>query len=156
MAVCLDDLEIRAANYSDVADIRALLADDKLGAGREDLSPEGLAKYQAAFQAINDDPRNHLMVACIGSHLVGTYQVTYIPYLSRGGNERALIEAVRVASDCRGAGIGAAMMDHAIQAARQHGCLLMQLTSDLTRPDAHRFYERLGFVTSHHGMKLAL
>ncbi|MBZ0218069.1 MAG: GNAT family N-acetyltransferase [Fimbriimonadaceae bacterium] len=156
MIAQLDDLRFRLARRSDVVAIRAMLADDELGATREDLSDAGLERYLAVFGEIERDPRNELTVATIGDRLVGTYQVTYIPYLSRGGNERALVEAVRVASDFRGAGIGGAMMEFAISKARQRGCQLMQLTTDVARSDARRFYERLGFIATHHGMKLAL
>jgi len=156
MLDALNGLALRVAEEADVPGIRALLADDALGAAREDMSDSGLKRYYEAYRAIAADSRNELMVACLEGRIVGTYQVTYIPYLSRGGNERALIEAVRVASDRRGAGIGAAMMRHAMGRARSRGCLMMQLTTDTSRADAHRFYERLGFVASHHGMKLAL
>ena len=149
-------LTIREARRSDVEAIRALLADDKLGATREDLSEDGLGKYLTAFDAIAADPRNDLMVAEQSGALVGTYQVNYIPYLSRGGNERVLIEAVRVASDRRGYGIGRQMMERALDDARARGCLLAQLTTDKNRPDAHRFYLSLGFNSTHEGMKLAL
>ena len=147
---------IRKAIRSDVEAIRALLADDKLGAGREDLSAEGLSRYLNAFDEIALDARNALMVAELSGEVVGIYQVTYIPYLSRGGNERALIEAVRVSSALRGRGIGQKMMNFALDAARERGCLLAQLTTDKSRPDAHRFYENLGFRASHEGMKLVL
>lgn len=149
-------LDIRLATLEDVESIRQLLADDHLGQAREDLSAEALGRYQEAFRAIANDQRNELFVALQQDLLVGTFQLTWIPYLSRAGNERCLIEAVRVASDKRGQGIGEKMMRFAINRARDRGCLLAQLTTDLTRPAAHRFYERLGFVVTHHGMKLKL
>ncbi|HIB66899.1 MAG TPA: GNAT family N-acetyltransferase [Phycisphaerales bacterium] len=149
-------LEIRLAEVEDVDAIRHLLADDKLGSTREDLSAEGLSKYLNAFHSIQNDPGNELFVTVLNGELVGTFQLTWIPYLSRGGNERCLIEAVRVASARRGHGIGEKMMQFAIKRARERGCLLAQLTTDLTRPAAHRFYERLGFEATHHGMKLRL
>ncbi len=149
-------LKLRIATVEDVPAIRALLADDDLGRTREDLSEAGLARYLQTFAAIEADPRNHLFVAENEGRIVGTWQVTYIPYLSRGGNERAHIEAVRVASNRRGEGIGRAMMRHALDAAKARGCLLAQLTSDKTRPDAHRFYESLGFTASHSGFKMVL
>ncbi len=150
------NLVFRLATVEDVPVIRALLADDDLGRTREDLSEAGLERYLKAFRSIEADPRNRLFVAEEAGCVVGTWQVTYIPYLSRGGNERAHIEAVRVASDRRGKGIGRAMMRHALDAARARGCLLAQLTSDRTRPDAHRFYESLGFTASHAGFKKVL
>jgi len=149
-------LKIRLASIEDVPAIRALLADDELGQRREDLSENGLKHYETAFAAIAADARNRLYVALEGGRVVGTYQVTYIPYLSRGGNERAHIEAVRVASDRRGEGIGRAMMLHALDEAKARGCLMAQLTSDKSRKEAHRFYEDLGFTATHWGFKKTL
>lgn len=144
------------ARPADLPALRALLADDELGRSREDSSPAAAAKYEAAFDAIEADARNELWTARLDGRLVGTYQVTYIPYLSRGGNERCLIEAVRVASDKRGQGIGRAMMQFALAQARDRGCLLAQLTTDKSRVAAHRFYRQLGFQATHEGMKLDL
>ena len=157
-------LIMRLATRDDVFAIRALLGDDKLGQSREDMSDKGLEKYLAAFDAINNSPDNQLWVAQDASisdtgetgAIVGTWQVTYIPYLSRGGNLRCLIEAVRTASNRRGEGIGRKMMEFALDQARQRDCLLVQLTTDKTRLDAHRFYKNLGFVASHEGMKIQL
>jgi len=151
-----DDVEIRRATRADVPAIRALLADDDLGKAREDLSEEGLERYLAAFDAIAASPDNELYVAERDGRIVGTYQLTFIPYLSRGGNLRALIEAVRVAHGERGRGIGSKLMHHAIDRAGERGCLLAQLTSDKTREGAHRFYERHGFTASHEGYKRPL
>ncbi len=151
----MSELAIRPARRADVPAVVALLADDVLGKTRE-ADKGGLDRYFAAFDEIDADARNHLMVAEQGGEVIGTYQVTYIPYLSRGGNERALIEAVRVASHLRGAGIGRRMMLFALDEARKRGCLLAQLTTDKQRDDAHRFYLSLGFKATHEGMKLAL
>lgn len=150
------NLDLRLAEASDLPKIRQLLADDEFGRAREDLSEGMTSRYARAFAAIEADARNELWTAWKGDALVGTYQVTYIPYLSRGGNERCLIEAVRVASSARGQGVGSQMMEFALERARERGCLLAQLTSDKRRSAAHRFYERLGFVASHEGMKLEL
>ena len=152
------ELTMRLAVQADVPGIRALLADDELGATREDLSEGALARYESAFAAIEDDPKNELWAAVSSSleHVIGMYQVTYIPYLSRGGNERALIEAVRVSSGFRDLGVGGWMMRGALRRAQARGCLLAQLTTDKTRHAAHRFYEGLGFTASHEGMKLHL
>ncbi len=88
--------------------------------------------------------------------IVGTMQLSFLPGLARRGALRAQIEAVRVAQSQRGSGLGAAMMGWAIEEARRRGCALVQLTTDKSRTDAHRFYARLGFVATHEGMKLAL
>ncbi len=130
-----------------------MLADDPLGARRE--SP-GDPAYAAAFAEIDADPRQYLAVAVAGESVVGTLQLTFIPGLSRRGATRALIEAVRVRSDQRGSGLGRRLAQWAIATSREHGAAMVQLTTDASRVDAHRFYERLGFVASHVGMKLAL
>ena len=88
--------------------------------------------------------------------VVGTLQLTFIPGLTRGGAERLLIEAVRIASSRRGEGLGGDLIRWAIERGRERGCGLVQLTSDTRRTDAHRFYERLGFAKSHEGFKLYL
>jgi GNAT superfamily N-acetyltransferase len=150
------DLNLRLATEHDVQGIRALLGDDKLGQSREDMSSVGLQKYLTAFAAIEKSPDNELWVADSNGAIVGTWQVTYIPYLSRGGNTRCLIEAVRTASQCRGQGVGKQMMEFALDQARRRGCLLAQLTTDKTRKDAHRFYQKLGFQSTHEGMKIQL
>lgn len=150
------ELNIRLAQAGDVASIRAMLADDELGKQREDMTPSGLAKYEAAFRQIQDDPGNELYVAERHGRILGTFQLTWIPYLSRAGTLRVLIEAVRVASDSRGQGVGAHMMEFALELARSRGCNLAQLTTDKTREKAHRFYQRLGFEWTHFGMKKTL
>ena len=137
--------------------IVSLLAADQLGATRDGVTtPDDLARYQRAFRDIDRDPAHVLVVAQSGPDVVGTFQLSFIPGLARRGALRAQIEAVRVADACRGGGLGAAMMAWAISEARRRGCALVQLTSDKSRASAHRFYERLGFVATHEGMKLAL
>jgi GNAT superfamily N-acetyltransferase len=144
---------------ADVPLIVGLLADDQLGRSRELAGggeSNGLDPYIRAFEMIQDDPRQLLVVAADGEALVGTMQLSFIPGLSRRGSLRAQIEAVRVHADYRDRGLGRMMFEWAIAEARGRGCSLVQLTTDKTRADAHRFYERLGFVASHHGMKLSL
>ncbi|MBW1598686.1 GNAT family N-acetyltransferase [Streptomyces sp. JJ38] len=150
----MNDLTIRPATADDIVDIVAMLADDALGAQRE--SPDDLTPYRTAFAAIAADPQQHLVVAERDGRTVGTLQLTVIPGLSRQGASRALIEAVRVHADERGSGLGSDLIRWAVQEARRLGCPLVQLTSDASRTDAHRFYERLGFTASHAGFKLAL
>jgi GNAT superfamily N-acetyltransferase len=149
----MENLQIRRATAEDVPEIVAMLADDPLGAARE--SP-GDPAYAAAFADIDADPRQLLAVAEAGGAVVGTLQLTFIPGLSRVGATRAQIEAVRVRADQRGAGLGQRLVEWAVGEARRRGCVLVQLTSDASRADAHRFYERLGFRASHVGMKLVL
>ena len=115
-----------------------------------------LAVYDAAFDRIRAEPQHRLVVAELDGVLVGTLQLTVIPGLSRRGATRGLVEAVRVDSSVRAGGVGTQLLRWAIEAARESGCTLVQLTTDASRTDAHRFYERLGFVGSHLGFKLAL
>jgi GNAT superfamily N-acetyltransferase len=159
---------IRQARREDVPAIVAMLADDPLGAQREQ---EGDPAYLAAFDALDSDPRQLLVVAdledaavgaavvgaaVVGAVVVGTLQLTFLPGLSRRGATRAQIEAVRVRADQRGSGLGGTLVRWAVDTAREQGCALVQLTTDASRVDAHRFYQRLGFHASHVGMKLAL
>lgn len=153
-------VELRSAVRADVPAIIALLSDDPLGATREamgDLDDTALAPYLAAFDAVDADPSHALMVAVDGDdHVVATLQLTLIPGLARRGALRAQIEAVHVAASRRGTGLGGAMFAWAIEESRRRGAALVQLTTDKSRVDAHRFYERLGFVASHEGLKLQL
>lgn len=151
---------LRPANRTDLPEILRLLADDRLGASREDTSD--MAPYERAFEAIDADPAHLLVVGEVlkpgepAGPVVATFQLSFLPGLSRRGSWRSQIEAVRVAAELRGHGIGAAMVSWAAGESRRRGCSLMQLTTDKSRKDAHRFYERLGFAASHEGMKLAL
>jgi GNAT superfamily N-acetyltransferase len=144
----------REAVRADLPAVIALLADDVLGKARDFVEVDDA--YEKAFADITADPRNHLIVAEQGGELIGCLQITYIPGLGRHGSERSLVESVRVRSDRRGQGLGRDLMTWAIDQARERGCALVQLTTDKTRADAHRFYLGLGFVASHEGMKLPL
>jgi GNAT superfamily N-acetyltransferase len=131
-----------------------LRADDPLGATRE--TPGDLAPYYEAFDKIDTDPRQHLMIAVQDGKPAGTLQLSIQQGLSRRGASRAVIEAVRVHRDLRGAGLGTELIEWAIAEAKALGASVVQLTSDNTRTDAHRFYQRLGFAHSHAGFKLQL
>lgn len=150
----MTDFIFRRATAGDIEAIVAMLADDPLGAERE--TPDELRPYQAAFAEIDGDPQQLLTVAERAGRVVGTMQLTFIPGLSRQGASRALIEGVRVHRDERGSGLGTELTRWAVDEARRRDCALVQLTSDATRLDAHRFYERLGFEASHLGFKLKL
>ncbi len=152
----MDEISFRIAARADVPAILALLADDDLGAAREVVAEHVAAEYWQAFEAIDADPRNELIVAEHYGTVIGTCQLTFTPSLSHRGAERMTVEAVRVSSARRGQGTGRAMMVWALDRARQRGCRLVQLTSDKRRTHAHRFYASLGFTASHEGMKLSL
>jgi len=147
---------IRRAVRADLVSIIQLLADDSLGAQREDVRLPLDAGYTAAFEAIDADPNQFLAVAADGAQIVGTLQLTFIAGLSRKGALRGQIEAVRVAAHLRGRGMGQELIEWAIEECRARGCQIVQLTSDNSRSDAHRFYERLGFAATHVGYKLSL
>lgn len=152
---------IRRATGADLPAIIALLADDALGSTREDVSQPPSAAYQAAFAAIDADANQFFAVldrqgGIIGGGIIGCLHLTFIPGLSRRGVWRGQIESVRISSRCRGEGLGHRLLVWAIDRCRAHGCGLVQLTTDKARPDALRFYEDLGFVASHEGLKLTL
>lgn len=151
-----DGLAIRRATAADLPAIIAMLADDGLGAGREDASLPLAAPYLAAFAAIAADANQFLAVAELDGDVVGTLQLSFIPGLSHKGAWRGQIESVRVASSQRGTGLGQRIFEWAIAQCRARGCRMVQLTTDKSREDAHRFYARLGFVASHEGFKLKL
>lgn len=148
---------VRRATAADVTAIVGLLADDELGAAREDLSEAGRPAYRAAFDRIDADPGQLLVIVTADDGTVaGTMQLTFVPGLGRRGALRTLIEAVRVGCAYRSRGLGQAMIEWAIAEARRRNCQVVQLTSDKQRPSAHRFYERLGFTASHEGFKLLI
>lgn len=150
------EITFRRAHADDLPAIVGLLADDPLGAQRERNVLPLPASYGAAFAAIDRDSNQELTVACRGPAVVGVLQLTYLPQLTYQGGWRALIEGVRIARAERSQGLGRQMFEWAIGRARARGCHMVQLTTDKARPDALRFYQALGFVASHDGMKLHL
>jgi GNAT superfamily N-acetyltransferase len=149
-------VNFRRATRADVVEIVRLLADDPLGARRERYELPLPQSYYAAFERIDADPNNELVVVEQDGAVVGTLQLTYIPYLTYEGGTRALIEGVRIDGRLRSSGLGKQLFTWAIERAGARGCHVLQLTSDKLRPDAIRFYESLGFTASHEGMKLHL
>ena len=137
--------------------IIALLADDRLGSTREVVSDPVDPRYRKGFAAIEADGNQLLAVAVDETGtVVGCLQLSFVPGLSRTGMWRGQIESVRIAADQRGSGLGSQFIQWAVERAGERGCGLVQLTSDKARPEAIRFYERLGFVASHEGLKLSL
>ena len=147
----------RQARESDLPAIIAMLADDRLGRSREVVSDPVDERYRAAFAAIVADENQLLAVAVnADDQPVGCLQLTFIPGLSRTGMWRGQIESVRITETERGTGLGTRFIKWAIGVCRDRGCKLVQLTSDKSRADSIRFYEKLGFTASHEGMKLTL
>ena len=151
-----NDLAFRVARRADLPAIVRMLADDGLGKGREQPTDPLPRAYGDAFDRMAAQPGNIYLLAELDGEVAGCLQLTVIHGLSRMGMSRAQIEGVRVAESHRGQGIGEALFREAIERARAAGCGLVQLTTDKTRPDALRFYEKLGFTASHEGMKLPL
>lgn len=152
-----DPLRVRRATAEDLPVIVGMLADDPLGSQREKFVDPLPSTYYAAFEAISRDPNNELVVAeDQDGRAIAVLQLTFTPYITHQGGWRATIEGVRVASHVRGAGLGRELFAWAIERARKRGCHVVQLTTDKQRPEAKRFYEAIGFVATHEGMKLKL
>jgi GNAT superfamily N-acetyltransferase len=150
-------LALRRAAAGNVPSIVDLLAADQPGATRDGVTnDEGLRPYLDAFDVIDADPAHLRLVATDGAQVLATMQLSLLPGLARRGALRAQIEAVRVRHDYRSRGLGAVLLEWAIEEARRRNCALVQLTTDKSRADAHRFYERLGFVASHDWLNLKL
>ncbi|MGH6619484.1 MAG: GNAT family N-acetyltransferase [Alphaproteobacteria bacterium] len=156
MAAAEDGISFRDAAREDLPKIVGLLANDPLGSKRERFEDPLPDCYSRAFDVIAADPNNRLIVVEHDGAVIGTLQLTFIPNMTYQGGIRAQIEGVRVDDAHRSRQIGKRLFEWAIAEARRHGCHMVQLTADKTRPDAHRFYESLGFEASHVGMKLQL
>jgi GNAT superfamily N-acetyltransferase len=150
----MSDIAFRMATEADLPTIVAMLADDEIAENRENAAVPD--HYREAFGGMAKEVFNKMLLAEQGGKIVGSLQLVFIPGVSRNGTKRALIESVRVRSSLRGQNIGTALMKEAIRLAKENGCGLVQLDSDLRRPRAHLFYRRLGFVQSHAGFKKAL
>jgi GNAT superfamily N-acetyltransferase len=151
----LSRTSIRRARPADLPAIVGLFADDDEAASPHAYSALAASQLEA-FEAIDRDPNNTVYVAELEGAVLGTFQLTFIRQLSYGGCLVAQVESVHVHSSARGQRIGSTMMTFAIEEARRRGALRIQLTSNLRRTRAHEFYERLGFIASHKGMKLYL
>jgi GNAT superfamily N-acetyltransferase len=148
--------EFRRATRADLPAIVALLAADTIPPGREIVSDPVDPAYVTAFETIDADPDQLQAVGVLDGRVVATMQLTFLPGLAFRGGWRGQIEAVRVAAELRGQGIGARLIDWAVERCRARDCFMVQLTSHRDRADAHRFYERLGWTRSHASFKLAL
>ncbi|KWW20653.1 MULTISPECIES: GNAT family N-acetyltransferase [Peribacillus] len=146
----------RNAETTDLSEIVKMLADDVLGQERERYENPLPESYIDAFQSIDSDQNNELIVACLDGRIVGVQQITFTPYLTHQGGWRATIEGVRTVASERGKGIGSQLIQYAIERAKARECFIIQLTTDKKREDSLRFYERLGFTATHEGLKLKL
>lgn len=151
-----NELKFRLAKKDDLFDIVKMLSDDTLGAKREKFEAILSDNYLKAFENISKDPNQELTIVEMDGETVATFQLTFIQYLTHQGGLRAQIEAVRTNSKYRGKGIGTKVFEYIIERAKQKGCRMVQLTSDKQRPDAIKFYETIGFIATHEGMKLKI
>ena len=149
-----NDLLIRRAREEDLPGLIALFAADQIGGHGDTADAEAYDDYLRAFNAIEASANEQLFTAELGGEIVGTFQIVFNRTLTGRGGMSMIIEAVQTRSDLRGRGIGASMIEYAIGEAKRRGCRLVQLTSNMARSDAHRFYERLGFAKSHYGFKM--
>lgn len=152
----MSEIVFRLARREDLSSIVRMLADDELGSQREQYKVPLPESYYVAFEQIDNDPNNELIVAELNGEVVGTLHLIFIPSISYQGGLRAEVESVRVDRNCQNQGIGSEMMKWAVERAQGRNAHLVQLTTHRSREDAHRFYERLGFKASHLGMKLSL
>jgi len=152
----IENIIFRQATRNDMPTIVHLLTDDELGSQRERDEEPLPESYYAAFEKINNDPNHELIVAELNGEVIGTLHLMFLPSISFQGGLRAQVESVRVDKAYQRQGIGSKMMQWSIEQARERGAHFLQLTTHLSRKDAHRFYERLGFKGSHLGMKLSL
>jgi GNAT superfamily N-acetyltransferase len=150
------ELMFRQAVRKDLPALVGLFADDSIGGHGDTTDPAALPLYESAFAAIQASPNDLLFVGVLKDEIVATAQVTFITSLTGRGTRRMAIEAVQTRADMRSRGIGARLINHCLDVARERGIALVQLTSNAKRPDAHRFYERLGFEKTHAGFKLRL
>jgi len=149
-------LAYRAATPADLPFIIGLIVEDSVVSTDDDPADAAHPDYVNALAEITNDPNQEMIIVEQGGAPVGCFQLSYLPGLMRRGMKRGQIEVVHVADTHRNRGIGGEMMRWAVDRCRQNNCSMVQLTSNKKRLDAHRFYERLGFLKSHEGFKLYL
>ncbi len=150
------ETEIREARFEDLPRIIRMIDEDDLGTTGDRYTEPLMKFYEDAFREITEDKNSIILVICVCGSVFGSLQLTFTRYLSHMGGLRATIENVHVASDMQGRGLGTKLMNAAIDLAKKRGCRIVQLTTNKTRKDAHRFYHRIGFESTHEGMKLYL
>ncbi len=149
-------MRFRKATKEDLPTIISMIADDPLGATREQFEDPLPTFYLDAFEKIKNNENVELTVVTDSDNIIGTFHLSFLQYLTYKGGIRAQLEAVRVHKDHRGKGIGKKILEYVIQRSMDKGCHMIQLTSDKKRPQAIEFYKSFGFVNSHEGFKLHL
>ena len=146
-------LTYRPAKPEDLPFIVAQIVEDSVVATPDAPADAMHTDYTSALAAIDADPNEEMFIVEGDGVAIGCFQLSYLPGLMRRGMWRGQIEAVHVSDALRNRGYGSEMMRWALQRCREKGCGMVQLTSNKKRLDAHRFYERLGFLKSHEGFK---
>lgn len=149
-------LTYRKAVEADLPYIVQLLTEDAVRVTDDRPDEPFHPRYVAAMRELDSDPNQMMMLAVLNGETVGTIQLTFIPGIAGLGTKRCLVEAVHISPAHRSKGLGTQMIQWAMEQARHRGCGMVQLTSNKKRLDAHRFYERLGFLKSHEGFKYYL
>ena len=152
----MSGIVIREAHAADLEAIVRLHEADELGGHADVWNADTQAGYAAAFAAIAANPESALFVACDGGEIVGVFQVVLLHSITDRGRPRVKVEGVQVRTDQRSKGVGATMMAHADEWARERGAVFVELGSSKKRRDAHRFYIRHGYANSHEGFKKLL
>ena len=147
-------MRIRSATAADAADLAALIAGGALGPTDDDPGDPGT--YAAALEEVRNAPGCDVLVAEVDGAVVGMCQLIVFRHVQHRGGRCAELESVHVRNDLRSSGIGGALVEAAVEAARAAGCYRVQLTSNGARTDAHRFYARHGFAPTHVGFKRSL
>ena len=149
-----DAVLIRDALVGDAERIAELLEGGSLHPGAED--PKDREPYEEALAEILGDPGpSTVLVAEVDGLVIGTCQLLVLRHLQRRGGRCLEIESMHVDAAWRNRGIGAMLLEAATERGTALGCYRVQLTSNVERTDAHRFYETNGFVASHLGFKWA-
>ena len=150
------NLSYRKARQEEIESIIKMLAEDELGLSRENLAIPLDKAYLDAFEQIDSDPNQYLMIVERDNQIVGSCHLTIMPSLTFTGSTRLQLEGVRVSAACRGQKIGEWMIQAAIEYGESKGASIIQLTTDKKRVQAKRFYESLGLKATHEGMKVYL
>lgn len=156
MNATMENLIIRTAREDDLPALAAIFAADEIGGHGDTADESAQPDYLAAFRAIEASPSETLYVAELDGEVVGTFQTAILTKLVGRGARSMVIEAVQTRADMRGRGIGAVMINYCLDEARRQDLKAAQLTSNMARLDAHRFYERLGFEKRHLGFRMKL
>ncbi|HZR03730.1 MAG TPA: GNAT family N-acetyltransferase [Burkholderiales bacterium] len=147
-----DTVCVRQATKADLSHVLRLYAQPEL----DDGQVLAIDEAERIFERMARYPDYKLYVAVTDALIVGTFALLIMDNLGHLGAPSAIIEDVAVDPAWQGQGVGKAMMRHAIELARQHGCYKAMLSSNQKRARAHAFYESLGFVRHGYSFRVEL